>query len=80
MLLNVAEADINTRTEYGNTPLSIAALGGHERIVRLLLRRSEVDVDVENNNGDTALILAAIKGCKAIARLLHGIDAERYIV
>ena len=46
-LLLEAKADVESRDEYGHTPLWTAAYNGHDAVVRLLL---EAKADVESNN------------------------------
>lgn len=63
-------ADIDTRSEYGRqTSLEIAAMQGHEAVVRFLLIKG-FNVDATNSGGNTALILATSLGHEAIVRLL----------
>jgi ankyrin repeat protein len=45
-------------------------LGGHTRIVNMLLREDGIDPDHKDNNGQTPLSLAACNGHGAIVRLL----------
>jgi len=55
----------------GNTLLHVAALNGHEEIVRLLLEQSDIDKTRKNNDGKTAADLAREKGFTQIAELLQ---------
>eukprot|EP01108_Squamamoeba_japonica_P002364 TRINITY_DN2113_c0_g1_i1.p1 TRINITY_DN2113_c0_g1~~TRINITY_DN2113_c0_g1_i1.p1 ORF type:complete len:452 (-),score=41.24 TRINITY_DN2113_c0_g1_i1:108-1463(-) len=57
--------------------LTIAAFGGHERIVLLLLV-SGVDIESKDKNGWTPLHCAAFEGCASTVSLLlqHGVDIE----
>ena len=36
LLINAGKVDINSKDRYGQTPLSWAAEGGHEAVVKLL--------------------------------------------
>ena len=64
---------LDSRDDRGRTPLSYAAEGGHEAIVRLLLSR-EVDVNSQDDRGRTPLSYAAEEGHKAIVKLLLSRD------
>src|SRR5579871_1803735 len=73
-------ADINTRTEDGNTPLVLAVSQGAEypKLVNLLLKKG-ADVHARNNKGETPLMNAVSwgSGHPISAKLLldHGADA-----
>lgn len=72
-----AGAKVDTRTAYGDTPLSLAAGLGYERVLRLLLDRG---ADVESNTkfGSTALAWAAHNGRLTAAEMLisHGATVD----
>ena len=60
----------NASDKYGRTPLSGAAKGGQEAVVRLLTGRNDVDINASDNNGQTPLLWAAAKGHEVVVRLL----------
>ena len=47
-------ADVNTRSDSGDTALIMAAAGGHDQCVRALLRTG-ANVNVRNEEKETAL-------------------------
>ncbi|KAF1808265.1 ankyrin [Eremomyces bilateralis CBS 781.70] len=55
---------------YGRTPLSYAAKGGHETVVRLLVERDDVATGSKDKDGRTPLSWAAERGYEAIVQLL----------
>ena len=67
-----AEVDAAEHTK-GATPLFIASLQGHTKVVQLLLA-AKADVNVRTLNGDTALSIAKKRGHKRVVDLLreHG--------
>jgi ankyrin repeat protein len=70
VLLEMGKANVDSKdTESGWTPLSWAAMRGHEDVVRLLLEH-KADVGVKDNGGQMALHLAAKEGHKTVVQLL----------
>lgn len=61
--------DVNTVDAWGNTPLYLAARGGHEELVRRLLGRG-ASTDMMNTRGQTALHAACERGHKGVAQML----------
>jgi len=69
--------DVNTKDEYGFTPLSYAALKGHEDVVDRLIENG-ADVNIKNDWGGTALVQAVFFGHIDIAKVLidNGADMD----
>ena len=59
----------------GWTPLSQAAWGGHEAVVKLLLEKG-ANLESKDQNGWTPLSLAAEKGHEAVVKLLLEKDTD----
>lgn len=55
----------------GRTPLSLAAGGGHEGVVKTLLGLREVDPDKPDNHGRTPLSIATKNRHKRVVALLQ---------
>ena len=62
--------DVNSRDEFGYTPLVWAAKGGYEAVVQQLLKRGGVNVNSKDIYGYTPLAWAANEGHEAVVRLL----------
>jgi len=74
---NMALAD--SKDNNGRTPLSWAAEGGYEAVVKLLAERDDVDADLKDNDGWTPLSWAAARGHEAVVKLLaerDDVDAD----
>ncbi|KAH8708394.1 ankyrin repeat protein, partial [Phaeosphaeriaceae sp. PMI808] len=70
-LLLEGEARVDLEDPWsGRTPLSWAAEGGHEAVVKLLLATGKVDVDSGDKDGRTPLSWAAEGGHEAVVKLL----------
>lgn len=69
---------INTKdTNWGWTPLSLAAANGHLDCVRLLLTQKSIDIDTVDNEGRTALIHAARRGRANVVQALLSFGLTR---
>ena len=64
LLLDTGKVDVDSKDEYGRTPLWIAAENGHEAVVKLLLDTGKVDADSKDNNGQTPLLIADKEGTR----------------
>jgi len=68
-------ADVNAKTNDGDTALMWAAISGEVDIVKMLLEKG-ADVNAKNNHGDTALIFAAAQGNVDIVKILLDAGAD----
>ena len=66
----------DAKDEYGHTPLLIAAWGGHEAVVKLLIERDDVWADVKDDEGRTPLSRAVEDGHEAVVKLLVDKSAD----
>lgn len=69
--------DINAQNRKGETALMLAALNGHENIIRFLLNfegEQVINVNMQDVRGNTALIAAAYAREKTIVNLLLKFD------
>jgi ankyrin repeat protein len=75
--LSAAKADVNAKTDDGETALMYAVWGDHAEAVNALLT-SGADANTRNNNGITALIVASNMGNAEVvnALLRAGADAN----
>lgn len=82
-LLLEAKAHVNQQCEpgdrgvsAGDTPLAIAATGGSNEMVQLLLQQPGIDVDLPNDRRETPLLLASINKHTSIVRQLLAAKAS----
>ena len=67
--------DLESKDEYGQTPLSQAAGNGHEAVVKLLLDK-DANLESKDEYGRTPLSQAAENGHEAVVKLLLDKDAN----
>jgi len=60
---------VNSKGEYGQIPLTMAASNGREAIVKLLLEK-DADVKAKDKKGRAPLMWAAMEGQKVAVKLL----------
>jgi ankyrin repeat protein len=71
LLLATGKVDVDSKSKYGQTPLSWAAERGHEAVVKLLLATDKVDVNSKDSSSRTPLSWAVERGHEAVAKLLQ---------
>ena len=69
-LVTEHKADVNARTDSGDTPLTLAAKNKHDNVVQILLSDSQCLVDANSQDGYTALQYSCRYGHVDIARTL----------
>jgi hypothetical protein len=76
-MLAIPGINVNAANEYGQTPLLLAAVNGHEAVVKLLLDKG-ADLETNDKYGQTPLLMAAWNGHEAVVKLLldKGADLE----
>ncbi|HKG21206.1 MAG TPA: ankyrin repeat domain-containing protein [Blastocatellia bacterium] len=67
--------DVNTRSEFGVTPLMAASAKGHIEIVKALLAQG-ADVSIKDKQGLTARVYAENSGHKEIVEVLASAGAS----
>ncbi|KAL8591724.1 hypothetical protein ACOMHN_061816 [Nucella lapillus] len=63
-------ADASKKNALGSTPLHLAVMGPHARVVRLLLQKGPKSIDFSNRLKNTAVHMACFEGDKEMLRLL----------
>jgi ankyrin repeat protein len=74
--METGKADVDSRDNDGQTPLSWAARNGHEAVVKLLVETGKADVDSRDNYGQTLLSWAAGNGHEAVVKLLKSFSSQ----
>ncbi|KAL3428453.1 ankyrin repeat protein [Phlyctema vagabunda] len=62
--------------KFGNSPLHLAAINGHDSTIKLLLKFGALDIDAKNQLGSTALIIAAAYGWHIVTKTLLNVGAD----
>jgi len=70
LLVATGEAEVDAKSNSGQTPLSLAAMNGHLEVVRLLVATGKAEVDTKSNSGRTPLSLAAERGRLEVLKFL----------
>lgn len=70
---------MDSKSKNGRTPLSWAAGGGHEAVVKLLLETGKVNINSKSKDGRTPLSWAAENGHEAIVKLLRSSIAAQSV-
>lgn len=76
--------DVQVKDRFNNTPLHLAAKGGHDTTVKLLIshvqdtREQDIDINGHNKLGLTALSLATNAGHMAVVSLLTKKNADPF--
>jgi ankyrin repeat protein len=73
--LIAAKADVNAKTDDGETALMYAVWGDHVEVVQALLAAG-ADVKAKNNNGETPLIVASKRGHAGVVQALLAAGAD----
>ena len=69
-VLAMREWDINARDNASCTPLFLAAIRGHEGVVKMLLERGDVNLDLTDSRlNRTALMWAAARGNERVVKV-----------
>ncbi|KZL84934.1 ankyrin repeat-containing protein [Colletotrichum incanum] len=70
IILERTEVNFDLKDNYSRTPLSWAAWGGNEAVVKILLNTGKVDVDSKDIYGQTPLFWAAKNRHEAVVKML----------
>ena len=73
--VDTSKADVDSKDNYGRTPLLNAAANGHEAVVKLLVATGKADVDSKDNYGRTLLWYAATFRQEAMVKLLQSFNS-----
>jgi ankyrin repeat protein len=72
LLLETGKVDVDSKDKCEQTPLSWAAIEGHEAVVKLLLKTGKIDFDSKDGQYRlTPLLWAANRGHETVVKLLR---------
>ena len=71
LLLDLGKADVNSRTDDGETALLCAAQEGHEEVTELLLRCTGIETDVVDKWSKTPLFYAIEEGHVGVSDMIR---------
>lgn len=79
-LLVQYNANVGARSSAGRTPLMLAAIGGHQEVVKNLVEKHGAQIDVPQKEGSscTALTLAAERGNLEVVQYLWNVRAKNH--
>ena len=69
------KADVNAKSDIGETPLMIAALRGYAELVKIFLRAG-ADVNAKDNRGETPLMHAVERNHTEVIEILRSAGAK----
>jgi len=70
--------NVNERDDLGNTPLHLAAAGGHVNVCMALLKESSIDVNAQNDVGKTPLHEAVWRNNETVVKFLVETAKAKY--
>ena len=73
-----SDFSLNEKDNNGHTALCVAAMNGHEAVVKMLIEAG-AETETTNNDGSTPIILAAAYGHNEIVKLLNEAATERVV-
>ena len=71
LLLKREDIDTDSPDRDGRIPLSFAASGRHEKVVKILLEHGDPNPDLPDSNGRTPLPIAASRRHEGVVKLLQ---------
>ncbi len=69
-LLQNSSAQLNAKTSFGNTPLTLACWNGHEEIIQFLLNQKDIDLGISTGTDNILICAAKSANAKCVDLLL----------